>query len=115
MQSIRIFVFLRNILRIESESEIKEFIGSLLDLSIPKNKNFLAELIGKLKKPSMVADVKVYVKPKIVEETSNKFNKNKNPTPTKNENEEAEPKKGGFSLNPTDNKKITSIARLWIY
>ena len=42
---------LRNILKIETESELREFIGSLLDLSHPKNKFFLDELLKKLNKP----------------------------------------------------------------
>lgn len=49
----------RNILTIETESEVKEFIGSLLDLSITKNKKFLDELLARLKKPAEVPDVTV--------------------------------------------------------
>jgi hypothetical protein len=49
----------RNILNIETEGEIKEFIGSLLDLSVPKNKNFLDELLRRMKKPSHRHDVTV--------------------------------------------------------
>ena len=51
--------FHRNILNIETETEIKEFIGSLLDLSISRNKIFLDELLEKLKKPSSVKEFKV--------------------------------------------------------
>jgi hypothetical protein len=46
-------------LNIETEPELKEFIGSLLDLSIAKNRIFLDELLKKIKKPSHHTDVKV--------------------------------------------------------
>ena len=49
----------KNILNIETEAEIREFIGSLLDLSVAKNKNFLDELLRRMKKPSHRQDVTV--------------------------------------------------------
>ena len=78
--TIKQIYFKRNILKIESESEIKEFIGSLLDTTIPANKKFLNELLNKLKRPSEFSDVTVYVKPKITEAASSKFKQNKNQT-----------------------------------
>ena len=110
------FIFKRNILKIESESELKEFIGSLIDLSLPKNKSFLNELLTKLKRPSEFSDIKVYVKPKIVDDTSSKFKSSKNQSSViKTENEELTSqesqasKKSGFNLFPSDIKKHASI------
>ena len=54
-------------------------MGSLLDISIQRNKIFLDELLRKLQKPSIVQDVKVYRKPE-QEET---FKSKKTKTPAK--------------------------------
>lgn len=54
-------------------------MGSLLDVSIQRNKIFLDELLRKLQKPSIVQDVKVYRKPE-QEET---FKSKKTKTPAK--------------------------------
>ena len=93
-------------MKIESESEIKEFIGSLLDTTKPANKKFLNELLVKLKRPSEFSDVTVYVKPKMTEDTSSKFKQNKNhPASNKTESDDSQaslvnqpPKKNGFKL-----------------
>ncbi|CAF0978379.1 unnamed protein product [Brachionus calyciflorus] len=66
--------YAKNILNIETESEIREFIGSLLDLSIEKNRLFLSDLLNKIQKPSHHSNVTVYQKPDI-EEPKSKFNK----------------------------------------
>ena len=42
--------YAKNIVQIETEAEIREFVGSLLDLSQSANKSFLNELLIKLNK-----------------------------------------------------------------
>lgn len=67
----------RNILKIETEPEVREFIGSLLDLDEPKNVTFLDDLLSKLNmKASKLPDVIVYRKPDLDEMTNSK-SKNK--------------------------------------
>ncbi len=72
--------YCKTILKIQTESELKEFIGSLLDLELAVNQRFYSELITRLNKVSVktVPEVIVYQKPEI-EETikSSKSRKNK--------------------------------------
>lgn len=59
----------KNILKIETESELKEFISSLLDLEDQRNIDFFEELRSRLKKPKM-PDMIVYRKPDLEEPVS---------------------------------------------
>ncbi len=69
----------KSILKIETEPEINEFIGSLLDLDIDANRRFYTELITRLKKqlPKTTPELIVYRKPDLDEGSkSSKARKN---------------------------------------
>jgi len=62
----------KNILKIETEPELNEFIGSLLDLDQEPNRIFYNQLKYQLNKPAKLQDVIVYRKPDL-EEPSTKL------------------------------------------
>ena len=83
-------------MNIETESELKEFIGSLLDLNIQKNKIFLDELLKKLKKPSNVPVQEVKVSCESIIKKMNKFfmkNNSKRSTANLNKKKHSKQKK----------------------
>lgn len=92
----------KNILKIETETELREFIGSLLDLDEDKNKRFYKELSTKLNKSarsaqSTMPDVIVYRKPDLEEPVA----KNKGKKNHKDQDQEAKlVKKEPIVLNP---------------
>ncbi|RNA01135.1 Activating signal cointegrator 1 [Brachionus plicatilis] len=75
--------YAKNILNIETQNEIHEFIGSLLDLSIDRNKRFLKELLEKIQKPAHHPDITVYQKPELGEPKS-KFDRKSQKTEAEN-------------------------------
>ena len=112
----------RNILKIESESELREFIGSLLDLNKPANSRFLDELLSRIQRPSHFHDVTVYKKPDLNDTSPSKKKRQQQQQQASKEkasgdNQATDATKGAagestFSLVPLQTSKKAAPSRL---
>ena len=98
-------------MNIETELELKEFIGSLLDLKNPKNKLFLEELLRRIQKPSHNSNVTVYVKPDLEETKTQSARTKQAKSLVDNDNRGKQNKKAGFSLFTSDNSNFKASSK----